>query len=244
MGKQDKAKKENQAKLGVKYEQQEKAKRDAERYRLEQFARDAGRYSLEEAAEELAQHTGERASTMQDALESATFDRVLKVYKPGETVRYEYPDAPDSNVSGPVGHRGEAIHAKLFGILDTRWSEEAYWDDLNAWLIAHEPRITWRFRAPTAKVKTGYGINASGDDSQKLEDPQPIANWKMRIQEQAAILWRQFKKSKCSPTKNSIKGDLAKWCRENNVTTGKSGIFPSETYIYRHVLRGWMPPSG
>lgn len=68
-------------------------------------------------------------------------------------------------------------------------------------------------------------------------------NWKMLIQEQAAILWREYKKMDCSPTKNSIKAELAKWCRENNVAT-KTGINPSEDYISRHVLRKWTPPTG
>jgi hypothetical protein len=145
---------------------QEKAKRDAERDRLTQYARDAGRYSLEEAAEELAQQTGQRVSTMQDALERAAFERRLPVYKPGSIVRYEYPDAPGSNVLGYVGHELEAIHAKpkLSDNADTRWSEEVYWNDLNTWLEKDEKHITWRFPDPAAKMKTVHGISPSDGD--------------------------------------------------------------------------------
>ncbi|PTR15064.1 hypothetical protein C8R31_10491 [Nitrosospira sp. Nsp2] len=76
-----------------------------------------------------------------------------------------------------------------------------------------------------------------------VQNLQPVVvHWKMRIQEQAAFLWRKYKAMGSSPTKNSIKGDLAKWCRDNNVIS-KSGINPSEDYIYRHVLSGWIPPT-
>ncbi len=161
MGNQNKAEIEDHAKLDAEYEQQAKARRDAERYRLEQYARDSGRYSLEEAAALLAQHTGEPLSTMQDMLERAAFERKFSVYKPGSIVRYEYPHHPGSNVCGFVGHGLEAKHAELSGILDTRWSEEAYWDDLNAWLNTFEPRITWPFPdpgAPDAAVDAARGI--------------------------------------------------------------------------------------
>lgn len=70
----------------------------------------------------------------------------------------------------------------------------------------------------------------------------PISNWMMRIQARASELWREYKKLGCSPTKNSIKGDLARWCRENDVTTD-GGVLPTESYIYRHVIRQWSPPT-
>ena len=66
-------------------------------------------------------------------------------------------------------------------------------------------------------------------------------NWMLQVQAQAAILWEKLQKMGCKPTKNSIKDDLAKWCRENNVRT-RTQIFPDAAYIYRHALRNWTPP--
>lgn len=88
--------------------------------------------------------------------------------------------------------------------------------------------------------KKEQGVAEIADAVQIMEAPQPSDNWKMRIQAQAAILWRATIATGATPTKNNIKTDLAKWCRENNVTTDSS-IFPSEDYIYRHVLRHWKP---
>jgi hypothetical protein len=69
-------------------------------------------------------------------------------------------------------------------------------------------------------------------------------NWKMRIQEQATVLWRRYRTNGANPTRNSIKEELAKWCRqpENNVKTS-TGINPDAEYIARHVLRKWEPPN-
>lgn len=74
------------------------------------------------------------------------------------------------------------------------------------------------------------------------ETSRPIANWKMAVQAQAAIFWRKYRGMVASPTKYAIKGDLARWCRDNKVMT-ETGINPSEDYIYRHVLRKWTPPT-
>jgi hypothetical protein len=110
------------------------------------------------------------------------------------------------------------------------------------WLVSLDDAEKWL-------NSKGLDINFDGlkADLDKLKHqdksfPQPVANWKMRIQERAAMLWREHRKMG-SPTKNNIKSDLARWCRENNVTS-KHGIFPSEDYIYRHVLKDWKPPTG
>ena len=71
---------------------------------------------------------------------------------------------------------------------------------------------------------------------------QSADNWKMAIQSQAAVIWRKYRSMAANPTKNSIKGDLARWCRDNKIIT-ETGINPSEDYIYRHVLRRWTPPT-
>lgn len=114
-----------------------------------------------------------------------------------------------------------------------RGCEEAYWNDLNTWLEKNEPRLDCEFTKPGAP-----SAKSSPDNPHT-----PMANWKMRIQAQAAIIWNGYRDIGCSPTKHSIKGDLVKWCREEGVITG-TGITPNEDYIYRHVLNGWTPPEG
>lgn len=112
-----------------------------------------------------------------------------------------------------------------------------------AWLVSLDDAEKW-LHSKGVPVPVNFDKLRADLDKQKQPEksiPQPVANWKMRIQAQAAILWRATIATGATPTKNNIKTDLAKWCRENNVTSD-SGIFPSQDYIYRHVLRHWSPP--
>ena len=81
-------------------------------------------------------------------------------------------------------------------------------------------------------------------DADPKQEPVPIGNWKMRIQEEATRRWRRLRHAGCSPTKHALKDELARWCREEEVTTATTGVSPSAEYIYRHVLRDWTPPKG
>ncbi|SEN29706.1 hypothetical protein SAMN05216404_103297 [Nitrosospira multiformis] len=76
----------------------------------------------------------------------------------------------------------------------------------------------------------------------KAATVEPPKNWILRVQAQAAIEWKKYQKMQCNPTKHSIKDELARWCKDNNVRT-PTHIIPSADYIYRHVLRNWDPPS-
>lgn len=71
--------------------------------------------------------------------------------------------------------------------------------------------------------------------------PEMLENWKLRIQAQAAELCRKQRGYGANPTKSSLAGDLARWCREQDVRTD-SGINPSESYIRTHILRDWTIP--
>ena len=73
-------------------------------------------------------------------------------------------------------------------------------------------------------------------------DDKVTANWILLVQIEAAFLWRETRKLNCSPTKNNIKNDLAKRCREKGIKTDYL-IYPSAGYIYKHVLRRWTPPT-
>lgn len=72
----------------------------------------------------------------------------------------------------------------------------------------------------------------------------PTNNWILKIQAEATRKWKDLVKIGCSPTRHNIKGDLAKWCRDNNVKTD-GDIYPTDQYIYRHVLRKkiWRAPA-
>jgi hypothetical protein len=82
-----------------------------------------GRYNLEEAAILIGKETGERADEMLEKLKRAVLDKTLPVYEPDKLARYQ---------CDTVRH----------------FYEEAYANDLNAWLAANEPRIAWRFPDP------------------------------------------------------------------------------------------------
>jgi len=103
----------------------ESASRQAQYERQEEDKRDAGRYTLREAADLLEKQGGERAGGMLKKLTQAVRDGSLQVYEPGKQARYQCDMVRDNY-------------------------EESYWDDLNYWLNASEPRIAWRFPKPAA----------------------------------------------------------------------------------------------
>lgn len=74
------------------------------------------------------------------------------------------------------------------------------------------------------------------------EEPE-TKNWILLVQAEAARRWKLLREAGANPTKNNIKDDLAKWCRDRRVETDR-GIYPTAEYIYRHVLRKWTPPTG
>ncbi len=84
-----------------------------------------GRCTLNEAAAMISEGADERADGMLKKLMQAVRDGTLPVYEPGKLARYK----PDTV---------------------REYYEEAYWNDLNAWLITGEPRIKYRFRNPNS----------------------------------------------------------------------------------------------
>jgi hypothetical protein len=83
-----------------------------------------------------------------------------------------------------------------------------------------------------------------GEGEGEGEAPAPaLANWKIRVQKEATAMFLRAYKANASPSVSSIKHDLARWCRENNVVTD-TGIIPNENYLRMHVLssRHWTKP--
>lgn len=123
---------------------------------------------------------------------------------------------------------------------------------LNDWLILARARDLnavgldgWEACATIAALTTDTATPApvvTASASAGVEPATP--NWKMQIQTEATALCLRLRKSGASPTKNSIHGSMATWCRDNNVKTdGK--IFPSANYLRTHVLGGnhWELPN-
>ena len=184
-------------------------RQDAER-------RAAGRYTLGEAATVIADNAGERKKLMQERLLAAAKTGELAVYRPGEKARYRY------------------VSNKL-----PRWFyEEAYWNDLNAWLDMNEPRISWRLPNPAPSPRS---------DTNKVEHIAPIRetqqteHWISAVQVEAAKRWKTLRSGGANPTKFSLKDDLAHWSKSADIKT-KTGINPSGEYIYKFALRPWTPP--
>lgn len=88
----------------------------------------AGRYTLEQAAQVLEREADERFETVLDRLVSAAKSGELRMQNPAENFRRDYTAEKTKQV-------------RIF-------YEEAYWDDLNSWLEANEPRVQYKFPAP------------------------------------------------------------------------------------------------
>lgn len=120
---------------------------------------------------------------------------------------------------------------------------------LMEWLTIAEQRTlsydSWIYNYADARGILAEKQAAPADIKNTTSNPLPTNNWILTIQTEAARHWRQLVTSGCSPTRNNIKEDLAKWCRENNVKTYSSGICPTGDYIYRHVISTakWKPPT-
>jgi hypothetical protein len=87
-------------------------------------------------------------------------------------------------------------------------------------------------------------VPASQNPKNDMKEKTPeLPNWKMKIQAEATAMCLRLYKSGANPTVHSIKGDLAKWCQKNGVTTD-NGIFPNEEYLRTHVLsrKHWKKP--
>jgi hypothetical protein len=112
-----------------------------EKIRRDEEARNSGRYTLYEAAELAAKNLGDRTQ-LRAELEgaAASGDGSLPIYSRGREVRRK------SRISGKP--------------IELRPTDEAYWNDLNAWLRANEPPIKFEFPAP-ASQKIGAGNTAA-----------------------------------------------------------------------------------
>lgn len=110
--------------------------------------RSAGRYTLEEAAQYVADNSTADAESMLSKLKGAAASLALTVYLTGSNERHT-----DMMRAASVRCGGEARGFRTAGGRIAQGDEEAYADDLNAWLAKNEPRLNWEFptfHAPAA----------------------------------------------------------------------------------------------
>ena len=76
------------------------------------------------------------------------------------------------------------------------------------------------------------------------QNPPGLSNWKMKVQTEATAMFLRAYEAGANPTVNSIKNDLVRWCINNRITTGETGIIPKASYLQQHVLSGkhWKRP--
>ena len=118
-----------------------------------------GRYTLQEASKMAARDNAADTTRLLQRFKQSVLDGDLNVYPPGSNIRYQHGTDDGVNNGSGVNEESEPILATFPGGVTwvdreyAAWlipdSLEVYWDDLNAWLAANEPRITWRFPEPT-----------------------------------------------------------------------------------------------
>lgn len=121
----------------------------------------------------------------------------------------------------------------IFGGTRGTFSEHSDWPPLESGLfpLAHIVQIEVEDFGDSDETKAAPGL------------PKVVAtsSWKLLVQAEAARRWKVLRMSGANPTVYSIRDDLAIWCRDQGIKT-KTGINPNPEYIYRHALRGWIPP--
>jgi len=137
--------------------------------------RSEGRYTLEEAALDIEREAGERADEMLKKLMVAAEVGALLVYEPGRNARYLYGPGFKSRVR--------------------EYYEEAFWNDLNAWLKVNELRITWRFPAPTG-AKANTDKPGGTDEPSRPAERQAYmrAIWLELSKPKNQVVWNEMRK--------------------------------------------------
>jgi hypothetical protein len=142
------------------------------------------------------------------------------MYEPGRRVRHQY----------------ENDRQQVSDVRD--FYEETYWDDLNRWLEAREPRLTYRFPAPAEAHTAQVGATASQETTASAPTWQVDA--RRRADEIAAKRWN-------AGIRNNSAREIAKcisrdW-QDDATHHGSRGALDANT-IRTHALRGWKfrPP--
>ena len=164
-----------------------------------------GRYTLAEVAAKIATASRAPADQVLPKLKAAALAGILPMYAPGLTARYVY---------GAGGH-----------VRDTY--EEAYWDDLNAWLDANEPRLDFAFPAPEKPTAAQPEVKQKpAGIATALDTPAPVQRF---VAQDAAIIaeivrqeYDPMKLPKHKPGKPGVKAAV-------RAALGNTGIWSGTT---------------
>lgn len=145
------------------------------------------------------------------------------------------------------GYVNSGVQSKALNPVDAENLTPLSRSDYGQGIVAIEELIAWgkslsiqlEFKLAKDNRPTAPVANAS-DGRTTLP---AVPNWKMRTQAEATELCLRLRKSGANPTKHSILGPMAAWCRDNGVKTD-TNIFPSEGYLRTWVLGGkhWDVP--
>jgi hypothetical protein len=162
-------------------------------YQIAVAARRAeGRYTLEEAAIEIAENAGERPEIIVEGLIAAVRSGALKVFEPSHNAT----------------HKSDTVRI---------WHDEAYWNDLNAWLKKEEPRIEYEFPEPAKSTKPTLPIDKRGTTKQEiLSAPWPTATG-------------------APPLENILK-NIPKWAEEACTKVGRRGKGAGGSHLWNPAV--------
>lgn len=151
-----------------------------------------GRYTLEEAASMLAEHAGMRFESALSKLIEAVEREELPVYEPGRNETYQ-----------PKTVR--------------EFYEEAYWNDLNAWLKLKEPRIGYEFPEPSTSTKSTPQVDKRGVTKQEI----------------LSVTWPTA--SGAPPLENILK-NIPKWAEEACTKVGRRGKGAGGSHLWNPAV--------
>jgi hypothetical protein len=102
---------------------------------------------LRQAAEFIELEGGENYKSILERLTTAALNDELPMYLPGENLRHDYGPKP----------------RKRLCVRD--FYDQTYWNDLNAWLVQYEPRITCQFPQPSSQPPPDGRAGSTGTES-------------------------------------------------------------------------------
>jgi len=177
-----------------------------------------GRYSLKEAAELIAKAAKTRTENVLIDLTRDVLAKSLAVFEPGSQARYH-----------PKKVRGDY--------------EEAYWDDLNAWLVSNEPRIKFEFQDPNKPSRTD---RTATDKPEVIGDTTTIQEsgtgnnaerWKLEAVKLGKAYLAAWRNQSYEPTKQDaalyVEGEFS----THGIYGDRNEVLDA-AYIERHALKG------
>lgn len=178
------------------------------------------RYTLEEAADAIGRATDERAALMRSKLMRAAGAGTLPTYEPGTNARYEH----DTYPNGQPRVR--------------EWYEQAYWNDLNAWLDAYEPHVQWRYPQPCHLTGPTPASTTVQQQPVSEDGPSTRYDWPIAAREIAASLRPRHPKKNLDQVAELVREEmLRRHADGESGMTGRGNKVPSAGTIRREAMQ-------